>query len=89
MTITVEARDSIKREHADKLVLMRVGDFYKLFREDAEIAAKCLELTLCRMAKRGAGSEIAMCGFPHYQLEEHLARLVACGHRVAVGAHAS
>lgn len=84
MTTTIEARDRLKRENAESLIVMRVGDFYELFREDAETASKLLGLTLCRMAKRGAGSEVAMCGFPYHQLEGYIARFVQTGHRVAI-----
>lgn len=84
MTTTVEARDRLKKENADKLIVMRVGDFYELFRDDAEKASKTLGLTLTRMAKRGEGSDISMCGFPYHQLDAYLLKLVRGGYGVAI-----
>jgi DNA mismatch repair protein MutS len=67
-----------KDRHPNILLLFRVGDFYEMFRADAETAHKALGLTLTR---RG---EIALCGVPHHQLEQYLKRLIDKGIRCAV-----
>jgi len=68
-----------KERHPGMLLLFRMGDFFELFDQDAETAAKLLGLTLTSRDKT-----IAMAGFPHHQLENYLQKLLRAGHRVAV-----
>lgn len=68
-----------KERHPGMLLLFRIGDFYELFNEDAETAAKLLGLTLTTR-----GRTISMAGFPHHCLESHLRKLLRAGHRVAM-----
>ncbi|MCD6673139.1 MAG: DNA mismatch repair protein MutS [Burkholderiaceae bacterium] len=73
----------IKSEHASRLLLYRMGDFYELFHADAERASRLLGITL---TKRGtsAGVPIPMAGVPVHSVEQYLARLVRLGESVAV-----
>jgi len=73
----------IKAQHPDKLLFYRMGDFYELFFEDAERAAKLLDITL---TKRGAsaGEPIKMAGVPYHAVEQYLAKLVKLGESVAI-----
>jgi len=73
----------IKAQHPDALLFFRMGDFYELFFEDAEIAARCLDIALTR---RGTwrGREVPMAGVPVHSVESYLARLIRAGHRVAI-----
>ena len=73
----------IKADHPDTLVFYRMGDFYELFFEDAEKAARLLDLTL---TQRGAtaGTPIKMAGVPHHAVEQYLAKLVKMGESVAI-----
>lgn len=74
--------EEAKKSHPDKLIIFRVGDFYELFGEDAEKAAKVLGLTL---TKRQDGDKvIAMAGFPHHSLEVNLKKLLQAKLRVAI-----
>src|SRR5919199_3041234 len=68
-----------KERHPGMILLFRMGDFYELFHEDAEVAARVLGLTLTSRDKT-----IPMAGFPHHALENHLRKLLRAGHRVAV-----
>ncbi len=72
-----------KREHPDALLLFRMGDFYELFGEDAEVAARELELTLTSR-EAGKGRRVPMCGVPHHALQRYLGQLIAKGYRCAV-----
>ena len=74
---------SIKDKHQDCLLFYRMGDFYELFFEDAEIAASALDITL---TKRGTYNDapIPMCGVPVHAAETYLSRLIRKGYRVAV-----
>ena len=73
---------SLKRQHPDALLLFRMGDFYELFYEDAEIAARVLGIALTSREK--GPNAIPMAGFPHHALEPQLRRLVEAGYRVAI-----
>jgi DNA mismatch repair protein MutS len=74
---------ALKRQHPDLLLFYRMGDFYELFYEDAEKAARLLDITL---TKRGqsAGQPIPMAGVPFHALEPYLAKLVKLGESVAI-----
>jgi DNA mismatch repair protein MutS len=68
-----------KERHPGMLLLFRMGDFYELFEEDADTAARVLGLTLTSRDKT-----MPMAGFPHHSLENHLRKLLHAGHRVAI-----
>src|SRR5947208_2109981 len=73
----------IKGEHPDILVFYRMGDFYEMFYDDAEKAARLLDITL---TSRGvsAGSPVKMAGVPVHSVEQYLAKLVKLGQSVAI-----
>ncbi len=73
----------IKAEHPELLLFYRMGDFYELFYDDAEKAARLLDITL---TKRGqsAGQPIPMAGVPYHAAETYLAKLVRLGESVAI-----
>ncbi|NLY89240.1 MAG: DNA mismatch repair protein MutS [Firmicutes bacterium] len=73
----------IKAEHEEAILLFRLGDFYEMFMEDAEIAAGILEIVL---TSREAGKEgrIPMCGIPVHAASGYIARLIERGYKVAV-----
>ncbi len=73
----------IKARHPDMLVFYRMGDFYELFYDDAERAARLLDITLTRRGE-SAGEPIRMAGVPHHSVEQYLARLVKLGESVAI-----
>jgi DNA mismatch repair protein MutS len=68
-----------KERHPGMLLLFRMGDFYELFEEDAEVASRILGLTLTSRDKI-----MPMAGFPHHALEGYLRKLLHTGHRVAI-----
>ncbi len=73
----------IKAANPDSLLFYRMGDFYELFFEDAEIASRALGIVLTKRGKH-LGRDIPMCGVPVIRSDEYLHRLIAQGHRVAV-----
>ena len=73
----------IKAEHPDKLLFYRMGDFYELFMEDAEQAARLLDLTLTSRGNSN-GQRIPMAGVPVHAAEGYLGRLVKSGQSIAV-----
>ena len=73
----------IKAANPDCLLFYRMGDFYELFFEDAEVASRALGIVLTKRGKH-LGRDIPMCGVPVHRADEYLHRLIALGHRVAV-----
>ena len=73
----------IKAANPGSLLFYRMGDFYELFFEDAEIASQALGIVLTKRGKH-AGDDIAMCGVPVDRADDYLQRLIGQGHRVAV-----
>ena len=73
----------IKAANPDLLLFYRMGDFYELFFEDAEIASRALGITLTKRGKH-LGEDIPMCGVPVHAAEDYLQKLIGLGHRVAV-----
>src|SRR5215218_9932987 len=73
----------IKADHADKLLFYRMGDFYELFYDDAERAARLLDITLTARGA-SAGEPIKMAGVPYHAAEQYLAKLVKLGESVAI-----
>ncbi len=73
----------IKEEYPDAILFFRMGDFYEMFFEDAQTAAKILGITL---TARGTylGKKIPMCGVPHHAAKAYIGRLVESGWKVAV-----
>ncbi|MFN8641581.1 MAG: hypothetical protein U0802_07985 [Candidatus Binatia bacterium] len=72
-----------KQEVGDALLLFRLGDFYELFFEDAQTAARILDITLTTRSKKDE-VPIPMCGVPHHSAQAYVARLLAAGFRVAL-----
>jgi len=74
----------MKAEHPDALLFFRMGDFYELFFEDAEVAARALEIALTSRSKDAQGTPIPMCGVPHHAASTYIPRLVRQGFHVAL-----
>jgi len=73
----------IKAQHPDMLMFYRMGDFYELFFDDAEKAAKLLDITLTRRGT-SAGEPIKMAGVPYHAAEQYLSKLVKLGESVVI-----
>jgi DNA mismatch repair protein MutS len=73
----------IKAEHPDILLFYRMGDFYELFYDDAQKAARLLDITLTARGA-SAGAPIPMAGVPYHAVEQYLAKLVKLGESVAI-----
>ncbi len=73
----------IKAEHPDLLLFYRMGDFYELFFDDAEKAARLLGITLTQRGSSN-GNPIKMAGVPFHSVDQYLAKLVKLGESVAI-----
>ena len=74
---------AIKKDHPNALLFFRLGDFYELFFEDAQVAARELQITLTSRNK-DTGIAIPMCGVPYHAAEGYIAKLIRKGFKVAI-----
>ena len=72
----------IKKDYPDALLFYRMGDFYELFFEDAEVAARELQLALTSRSRDEGG--VPMCGVPWHAMEGYAAQLLEKGFKIAV-----
>ncbi|MDX5363980.1 MAG: DNA mismatch repair protein MutS, partial [Pseudazoarcus pumilus] len=72
-----------KAQYPDLMLFYRMGDFYELFFDDAEKAARLLDITLTTRGQSG-GAPIRMAGVPFHAVEQYLARLVKMGESVVI-----
>ena len=72
-----------KKQYKDCVLFYRLGDFYEMFFEDAEIVSRELELTLtgkdCGQEKRAP-----MSGIPYHAADSYIAKLIEKGYKVAI-----
>jgi DNA mismatch repair protein MutS len=71
-----------KQAYPDCILFFRLGDFYEMFFEDAELASRVLDLTLTSRSK--GDDAVAMCGVPYFSANGYIAKLVEQGYKVAV-----
>ena len=77
--------NAIKDKNKDCILFFRLGDFYEMFDEDAEVAARELDLTLTtRDRGKPKEEQTPMCGVPYHSVDAYIARLVQKGYKVAV-----
>src|SRR3989338_1288276 len=71
-----------KSQYPDCVLLMRMGDFYETFYEDAKLVARVLQITLT--SRGGEHSKVPLAGIPYHALEPYLAKLIKAGYKVAI-----
>ncbi len=82
-TPMIEQYLSIKAEYPDAILFYRMGDFYEMFFDDAEVASRILEITLTSRNKN-QDKPIPMCGVPYRAVQGYIARLIENGMKVAI-----
>ncbi|HEY7461185.1 MAG TPA: hypothetical protein VIC59_04860, partial [Gemmatimonadota bacterium] len=83
LTPLMRQYERVKREHKDAILVFRLGDFYEMFYEDAELGAAALDLTLTSR-NNGKAKRVPLAGFPVKAAESYIGRLIAAGYKVAV-----
>ena len=73
----------LKHVNPHHLLFYRMGDFFELFFEDAEIASQSLGIALTKRGKH-EGEDIPMCGVPVHAADDYMQKLIALGFKVAV-----
>ncbi len=83
MTPMMQQYLEVKDKYRDYILFYRLGDFYEMFFEDAQIASRELELTL---TGRDCGEEerAPMCGVPYHSCEPYIGKLISKGYKVAI-----
>ena len=71
-----------KQQHPEEILFFRLGDFYEMFFEDAEVAARELGLTLT--SRSGNKDKAPMCGVPYHAAESYINKLIHKGYKVAI-----
>ena len=76
---------AIKEKNQDCILFFRLGDFYEMFDDDAQVAARELDLTLTtRDRGKPKEEQTPMCGVPFHSVDAYIARLVSKGYKVAI-----
>jgi len=73
----------IKERYQDAILFFRLGDFYEMFFDDAQVASKVLDITLTSRNKTDEGS-VPLCGVPYHSAQPYIQKLLEAGHKVAV-----
>jgi DNA mismatch repair protein MutS len=75
-----------KAQYPDYVLFFRMGDFYEMFWDDAQTAARVLGVALTSRSKGGldGADSIPMAGVPYHAVEAYLRKMIAAGHRVAI-----
>ena len=81
-TPMIEQYLEIKEQHRDAILFFRLGDFYEMFFEDAQIASRELDIVLT--ARDGGDGKVPMCGIPYHAMNSYISRLISKGHKIAI-----
>ncbi|PID76664.1 MAG: DNA mismatch repair protein MutS [Deltaproteobacteria bacterium] len=84
LTPMIQQYLEIKEQHKDAILFYRMGDFYEMFFDDAEIASRILGIALTSRNKKDDENKVPMCGIPYHAVQGYLAKLVKAGKRVAI-----
>lgn len=82
LTPMMRQYQAVKNAHPDQILFFRLGDFYEMFFDDAQLVSRELELTLTKRSTAGDG--IPMCGVPYHAAEPYINKLVNRGYKVAI-----
>ena len=82
-TPMIEQYLRIKSGYPDAILFYRMGDFYEMFFEDAQVASRELEITLTSRNK-GDEESVPLCGVPYHAADAYIARLIERGYKVAI-----
>lgn len=82
LTPMMQQYQATKQQHPDEILFFRLGDFYEMFFEDAELVARELGLTLT--SRSGNKDKAPMCGVPYHAAESYINKLIHKGYKVAI-----
>src|SRR3990170_5734481 len=73
----------IKSQYPDSILFFRMGDFYEMFFEDAQVGSRELDIALTSRDK-GQKDSVPLCGVPHFAAETYISKLLQKGYKVAL-----
>ena len=73
----------LKKDYSEEILLVRVGDFYEAFDEDAKLISKILGIVLTSR-NVGKGLRAPLAGIPYHSIDSYLKDLVDSGYRIAI-----
>jgi hypothetical protein len=76
--------EQMKQQFPDHIVMVRVGDFFEFFEQDAVEVSDALELTLTGRAVAGKPTRVPMCGIPYHKESDYVKKLIDKGFKVAI-----
>ncbi len=82
MTPIMHQYHLVKKKHEDCILFFRLGDFYEMFYEDAQVASEILGITLTKRTQKE--ESIPMAGVPYHTSEHYIAKLVQAGKKIAI-----
>ena len=82
-TPMIEQYFEVKNKYEGYILFYRLGDFYEMFFEDAQIASRELELTLTGR-DCGEGKRAPMCGVPYHSVDSYIGKLISKGYKIAI-----
>lgn len=82
-TPMLQQYERIKSQHKDCILFFRLGDFYEMFFDDAQVGSRVLDLVLTSRGK-GTSHHVPMCGLPYHAAESYIAKLIKAGYKVAI-----
>lgn len=83
LTPAMQQYKDLKKQHPDCILFFRLGDFYEVFWEDAQICSKLLDLVLTSKNKTSE-HPIPMAGMPYHSIDKYIAKLIKSGYKVAI-----
>lgn len=83
LTPLMRQYQQIKERYRDSILFFRLGDFYEMFFEDAQIASKILGITLTSRDK-SKDNPIPMCGIPYFSADSYIEKLIKAGYKIAI-----
>ena len=83
LTPMVHQYSRIKSQYPDMILMFRLGDFYEMFNEDAQVASRVLEIALTKK-HIGNGRTMPLAGIPYHALDSYLAQFIKAGYKVAI-----
>ena len=83
LTPAMQQYVDLKKQHPDCVLFFRLGDFYEVFWEDAQLCSKLLDLVLTAKSKT-SDNPIPMAGMPYHSIDKYIAKLIKAGYKVAL-----
>src|SRR5512142_2958888 len=83
MTPLRQQYNRIKKQFPDTIVFFRLGDFYETFNDDAKTVTSVCNIVLTGR-EMGTGNPVPVAGVPYHAVDNHLAKLIQAGHKVAI-----